>query len=103
MAGSFGTTTEEMQRAGGHVQSVNQTVQGELSTLRSQLAPLAGMWRGAAATQFTQLMARWDTSAGQLNEALRTIGERIHGNASTYQQAEDEQLASMSSITRALG
>lgn len=103
MAGSFGTTTEEMQRAGGHVMSVNEGIRSDLGSLRSQLAPLEGMWRGAASAQFHQLMARWDTSAAQLNEVLRTIGERIQGSATSYQQQEDEQLSSMSSITRALG
>lgn len=103
MAGFFGTTTEEMQRAGNHVQSVNQAVQADLSSLRGQLTPLAGMWRGAAATEFTRLMARWDASAAQLNEALRGIGESIRGSAQSYQQQEDEQLASMSSIRAALG
>lgn len=102
MAG-FGTTTEEMTRAGGHVLSVNDTVQADLSALRSQLAPLAGMWRGAASTQFTQLMARWDTNAAQLNSALRTIGDQIQGSARDYQAQEDAQAASMSSITQALG
>ncbi|MGQ0573000.1 MAG: WXG100 family type VII secretion target [Pseudonocardia sp.] len=103
MAGGFGTTTEEMERAGRHVLSVNETVQGDLSALRGQLGPLAGMWRGMAAAEFTKLMARWDTSAAQLNQALRGIGESVQGSARTYQQQEDQQMASMSSITAALG
>ena len=77
MAGGFGTTTDEMERAGRQVLSVNETVQGDLSALRGQLAPLAGLWRGRAATEFAQLMTRWDASASQLNVALRGIGEGI--------------------------
>lgn len=103
MAAGFGTTTEEMERAGRHVLSVNETVQGDLAALRGQLGPLAGMWAGAAATEFRTLMTRWDASASQLNGALRGIGESIQGSVRSYQQQEDAQLAGMSSIRTALG
>lgn len=103
MAGGFGTTTEEMERAGRHVLSVNETVQGDLSALRGQLGPLAGLWRGRAATEFAQLMTRWDASASQLNAALRGIGESIQGSARTYEQQEEQQAAGLSSIRTVLG
>jgi WXG100 family type VII secretion target len=105
MAGTdgFGTTTEEMERAGRHVLSVNETVQAELAALRGKLGPLAGSWTGSASTAFTALMARWDTDARMLNEALRSIGESIQGSRVTYEQQEDAQAARMSSITAALG
>lgn len=103
MAGGFGTTTEEMERAGRHVQTVNETVQGDLSALRGQLGPLAGLWRGRASVEFTNLMARWDASAAQLNAALRGIGESIQGSSRSYEQQEQEQAAGLSSIRNALG
>lgn len=99
----FGTTTEEMERAGRHVLSVNETVQAELSGLRGQLEPLAGMWKGLAAAEFARLMVRWDTDARSLNNALRSIGEAVHGSARTYQQQEDEQSGNLSTIRAALG
>lgn len=99
----FGTTTEEMARAGGQVLTVNEAVQNELVALRGRLAPLAGAWTGRAAGQFSALMARWDADARSLNEALRSIGEAIRGSAGTYQQQEEHQTATMSSITNALG
>jgi WXG100 family type VII secretion target len=99
----FGTTTEEMERAGRHVLSVNGAVQGELAALRSKLGPLAGAWTGQASVEFGRLMARWDADAKALNEALRSIGESIQGSSLTYQQQEAAQAASMSSITAALG
>ncbi|MGE3287533.1 MAG: WXG100 family type VII secretion target [Pseudonocardia sp.] len=99
----FTTTTEEMAQAARHVRAVDEAVQGDLATLRGQLAPLAGAWQGAAATEFTRLMARWDTSAAQLNQALRDIGESIDGSARNYQAQEDAQASSMSTITAVLG
>ncbi|GEL16247.1 WXG100 family type VII secretion target [Pseudonocardia asaccharolytica] len=103
MAGGFGTTTEEMARAGRHVLEVNDAVQSELSVLRGRLAPLAGAWRGDAATAFASLMARWDADARSLSEALRGIGEAIQGSAQAYQRQEDEQAGGLSSIRTALG
>jgi WXG100 family type VII secretion target len=99
----FGTSTEEMERAGRHVLSVDQAVQDDLSALRVKLDPLAGAWRGAASLEFRKLMERWDTDARLLSEALRSIGEAIGGSARTYHQQEDEQAGGMSAIRVALG
>ena len=99
----FGTTTDEMARAAQHVAAVNQAVQGELTALRGRLEPLAGAWVGRASAQFAQLMARWDTDARSLNQALGGIGQAIDGSRATYQRQEDDQAAAMTSISNALG
>ena len=103
MADGFGTTVEEMQRAGQHVFTVNDTVQSDLAALRGQLTPLAGAWRGEASAAFTALMARWDADARSLSEALRAIGEAITGSGRTYQQQEEAQSVGLSGIRAALG
>jgi WXG100 family type VII secretion target len=99
----FGTTPDEMARAAQHVAAVNQAVQGELTALRGRLEPLAGAWVGRASAQFAQLMARWDTDARSLNQALGGIGLAIAGSRATYQRHEDDQAAVMTSISNALG
>jgi ESAT-6 family protein len=101
--GGYGTSPEEMERAGGHVLSVNESVQAELAALRAQLGPLAGLWQGLAAAEFAKLMQRWDTNARALNDALHAIGESIQASGRSYVQQEDAQAAGMSSITAALG
>ncbi len=104
MAEGFGTTVEEMQRAGKHVFTVNDAVQAELATLRSRLGPVAGVaWRGEAATAFAGLMGRWDAEARTLNEALRAIGEAIRGSGATYQAQEEQHTGDLSAIRAALG
>lgn len=100
--GGYGTTTEEMQRAAQRVLSVNDQVQANLASLRNQMGPLAGAWQGQAATAFQALMARWDTDARSLNEALRGIGEAIGGTGANYAQAEEQHSQSLSSIQSAL-
>jgi WXG100 family type VII secretion target len=103
MADGFGTTVEEMQRAGRHVFVVNDAVQADLAALRSRLVPLSGAWRGEASTAFTALMARWDADARTLNEALRTIGEAIQGTGASYQAQEEQRAGELSTIRAALG
>lgn len=101
--GGYGTQTDEMQRAGTHVFTVNESIQGELRTLRARLEPLAGAWRGEAATQFAALMVRWDADATSLNEALMGIGQAIQASGQSYQQNETTQQGAFSTITSALG
>jgi 6 kDa early secretory antigenic target len=103
MAGGFGTTTEEMARAGRQVLGTDDQVQGQLAALRGQLAPLAGAWRGEAAVAFEGLMARWDADARALSAALRGIGEAIVGSGASYQRAEEDGSAGLSAIRAALG
>jgi WXG100 family type VII secretion target len=100
--GGFGTSPEEMERAGRHVLSVNDSVQAELAALRAQLGPLTGMWQGLAAGEFAKLMQRWDANARTLNDSLRAIGESIQASGRSYLQQEDTQAASMSSITSSI-
>ena len=102
MAGQFGAQFEQMQAAANHVAEVNQSVQGQLLALRNQLAPLAGAWKGQAATAFGLLMQRWDTDARNLNEALHGIGEQIRGSGATYAQADEAEHHTYSRISQAL-
>lgn len=103
MAGQFGAQFEQMQGAANHVAEVNQSVQGQLASLRNQLAPLAGAWKGQAATAFAVLMERWDADARGLNEALNSIGEQIRGSGSTYAQTDEAENQSYTRISQALG
>jgi early secretory antigenic target protein ESAT-6 len=103
MASGYGTSTEEMAKAGRHVLGVNEEVQSELNALRTSLGPLAGAWRGEASTAFNGLMARWDADARSLSQALNAIGTAIQGSAQAYQQQEQEQASSLSAIQSALG
>ena len=98
MAGGYGTSIDTMQTAGSHVFDVNEAVQGQLSALRNQLAPLAGAWTGSSATAFQTLMVRWDENARSLNDALRAIGESIQAAGVSYDTADQDQQAAFGSI-----
>lgn len=102
MGQQFGTQVEQMQAAANHVAEVNQSVQGQLSALSNQLAPLAGAWQGQASKAFHMLIERWNTNAVSLNEALSSIGEQIQGSGATYAQADESENQSFSQINAAL-
>jgi WXG100 family type VII secretion target len=102
MADSFGTTFEEMQAGATHIDNVNDQINGQLSTLRGHLAPLAGVWRGSASAAFVQLMARYDSSANKISEALRAIAEQVRGANATYMAEEETHSSSLNQISSAL-
>lgn len=98
MGPQFGTQVEQMQAAAAHVEQVNQSVQGQLKALYSQLEPLAGAWKGQAALAFQMLMDRWTVEAHQLNDALHEIGEQIRGSGATYAHADEAEQQNYSRI-----
>lgn len=102
MAQQFGTQVEQMEAAASHVAQVNQSVQGQLSALSNQLAPLAGIWQGQAATAFHLLMERWNSNARALNDALSSIGEQVRASGATYAQADEAENQTFSRISAAL-
>jgi WXG100 family type VII secretion target len=53
--GSFRTELPVMQTAANHVYEVNQSIQGQLSTLLARLEPLTSTWQGAASVSFQVL------------------------------------------------
>lgn len=103
MAGQFGTQTETMRQAAQHVFDVNQQIQGQLSSLRNQLAPLEGTWRGDASLAFGQLMVRWNDDAIRINRSLHTIGEAVQASGADYRATEQDNASSVSTIQQALG
>lgn len=103
MAGQFGTQTDTMRTAAQHVIDVNEQIQRQLRTLHSQLAPLAGTWRGQASVAFQELMVRWNEDATRMNRALHAIGETIQGSGQAYATTEEDTRSSISSIRSTLG
>jgi WXG100 family type VII secretion target len=98
MAGSFGTTTEVMQKAAQQVQQVSEEIGQELRSLQGQLEPVAASWKGSAASAFQQLMARWSEDAGKLTQALQGISEILDSSTKNYSQVEDQNSSQISKI-----
>ena len=99
----FGTSTEEMMAAGTRAMEVKDTILADLRALQGRLAPLAADWSSDSYRVFVQLMARWDTDANRLGEALGSIGEAIRTSGTGYQASDDASRDQLSTITAALG
>ena len=95
----FATEVPTMEAASRHVFEVNEAIQGELRSLLTRLEPLFDAWQGQASTSFRGLKERWNADATALNEVLRTIGEGLVGNTTTYVQTEDANNTGFNAMT----
>lgn len=86
---SIRVTPEQLTALSGAVSRGAGDIDGTLSGLRGQLAPLAGGdWAGPAATQFTALWEQWQRGARDVNEALTGISALLANAGGAYAQAE---------------
>ncbi|MBV9843520.1 MAG: WXG100 family type VII secretion target [Kutzneria sp.] len=84
------------------IQNVEQEIQGSVSKLMSDIAPLQSSWKGQAATAFHSLMERFNEDARKLNQALNDIATQMKTASGTYAQQEQEQSHSISSVANRL-
>jgi 6 kDa early secretory antigenic target len=68
--------------------SIAAQISQQLDDLKSYLAPLIATWSGAAASDFQALQAKWDTSAGDLNQVLRQMSQALRTAGEQYQATE---------------
>ncbi|MDK6260882.1 MULTISPECIES: WXG100 family type VII secretion target [Corynebacterium] len=88
MSGQFSTDSEVMQATANRVDGTNSDVRGELDRLQGVVDGVRASWKGEAQRSFDHLMVRWDASARDLQEALRTIADTIRGNARSFDDTE---------------
>jgi early secretory antigenic target protein ESAT-6 len=81
---TFGAVNEAAVDTDG----VASQIAAQLSDLKAFLAPLAGSWSGGAAGEFQALQAKWDASAGDLNQVLRQMSQALRAAAEQYQATE---------------
>lgn len=90
MAGQFGTQTDTMLAAAQRIEDIHQAMQGQMRSLQSQLAPLAGTWRGQASVAFQQVMTRWNEDATRINTALDDIAAKVAQGGRDYAASDEE-------------
>ena len=90
MTGQFGTETDAMLGVAQRIQDIKQGMQGHMGTLQSQLAPLAGTWRGQGSAAFQQLMVRWNEDATRINAALDEIAVKVAQSGRTYATSDED-------------
>ena len=89
MAGGIKVTPEQLHQLSGNVQRGSGEIDGTLSSLTGQIAPLVGGdWAGMASQQFTALWDRWQRAARELNSALQGISQLLGNAGTSYAEAE---------------
>jgi WXG100 family type VII secretion target len=102
MAGQFTTGSAELTTAAGQLEQGNQSLQGALSKLQSEVEQIESMWGGDAAAAFQTLMEAFQSDAKKLNDNLLQISQSVRTNAQNYAAQEEQAKSSISSITSGL-
>ena len=84
----------------GHaaVESTKRDIDGHLKRLEGDLSTVRGSWQGAAATQFTSLMAQWNENAEKVNRALQDLADNLHATDLSMEHNEAETENSFSQL-----
>jgi WXG100 family type VII secretion target len=90
---SIRVTPEQLQSISGQLNSGAASIDGTLSQLANQVAPLGSDWAGPAQARFESLWQEWQTGARQVHEALTGIAQ-ITAQASTTYADTEQQIAS---------
>ncbi|MFD7918536.1 WXG100 family type VII secretion target [Streptomyces sp. NPDC059740] len=100
MAGQqFTTTEEEMVAFSGRIDSVNQSIQGEIQRLQTVVDTITSGWKGQAASSYNQLQSQVNEDATRLNQLLSEIKEAIDQTTQNYSASEEEQMQSIHQVT----
>jgi len=81
-------TPEQLAGMSSRVSTSSATIEGELRSLASSLAPLGSDWAGVAQERFQALWAEWQKSAEGLHQALSGISQLLGQAGASYSEAE---------------
>ena len=76
--------------------SVASQLNGILSQLAGNVAPLGSDWAGVAQGRFLQLWQQWQTSSKQLHQALAEVAVLMQRASGAYESNEQQVAASFS-------
>jgi len=87
-------TPDQLGALSSRVGSSSSSIEGELRSLASSLAPLGSDWAGIAQQRFQALWAEWQKSAEGLHAALSGISQLLNQASLSYADAERQIAAS---------
>ncbi len=98
----FGVTFEDMQNASISCHNTADEIWTQLGVLRNYVVSLGASYLGMASQTFEALMADYDAYSQLLNQALRDIGEGLHGNFVNYTDTENEIISRLKGVNGAI-
>jgi len=82
-------TSESLASVAGQLSSGSQSIESQLSNLKSLVEGLiAGDWNGQASQSFNELYSQWDQAGIQLKESLQGISDLLNQAALSYEDSE---------------
>jgi 6 kDa early secretory antigenic target len=87
MAG-FQVTPDELRGVASQLDNAAGNVDGILNQVKNQVNALGDSWKGAAAGNFSALMADWTREVNELNTTLGEIARVLRTAAQNYEQTE---------------
>jgi WXG100 family type VII secretion target len=94
MASGIRVTPEQLQQVASQLTAGAGNIDGILSQLAAQVAPLGADWAGQAQAQFQALWEQWQHDARGLFEALTGMSQLMAQASANYAQTEESIAAS---------
>jgi WXG100 family type VII secretion target len=91
MSGSGGriaVTPEQLEGTSSQLNNAASNIESTLSQVKAQVESIAGVWQGAAAMEFQNLLTQWNTDAQDLHAVLTQIAVNLNKAAEAYRQAD---------------
>lgn len=84
-------TSESLSGVAGQLSSGSQSIESQLTNLKSLVDGLVGGdWSGTASQSFNELFLQWDQAALQLKESLQGISELLNQASLSYDDSENQ-------------
>jgi 6 kDa early secretory antigenic target len=92
-AGQIRVTPEQLASVASQLNGGASSIDGILSQLAGNVAPLGSDWAGPAQGRFLQLWDQWQTSSRQLQQALAEIALLMRRASAAYEATEQQNTA----------
>ncbi|MET0132064.1 MAG: WXG100 family type VII secretion target [Kibdelosporangium sp.] len=86
--GNIKVSFAAIQEAAGNIKTAFGKMEGELDTLKSQIAPLREAYQGEAKEKWDAVQNEWNTAQTELNTVLNSIGIAVAQAGDDYQATE---------------
>jgi WXG100 family type VII secretion target len=81
------------------VNEAKLAIDDRIKKVRLEIGELGGVWTGAAASSFTQMMNAWDEKATKLNNVLVNLEDALRGTEKDQAASEEAHQQAISGIS----
>ncbi|NLG54979.1 MAG: WXG100 family type VII secretion target [Rhodococcus sp.] len=93
---SVRTDVAAMEASAGHVESINDQIQGRMNSLKGRVESATAFWQGGSSKAFQDLMERFAAASQKHQAALADIADKIRQSGKGYDEAEQANQAAIS-------